>query len=319
MESNEKINMWGKPMIEISSPGVREIEDNHTTAVVRAIERMRRELANPLSLSDLATAGLFSPFHFHRIFRLATTMTPARFLAALRMAQARRLLLHSELTVAAIGSRVGYTSNGTFTTQFTRLVGAPPLRFRELARGLAGQVIDHLLSASGVVTPAQVSHPYGLTVVELRRADDAGTPRSWCVAARSRAVWLDRTPAVGEYDARVLLIDARATPTDALVDDVPGTYLTGTVKLRLTPTGHLGSPAEITLRRPLPTDPPVLSIAPLRWLADPASSIRDGSHDLPDNDAQVCYQLQTTSPPDPTWHGRPSTVHKRRRREAATS
>jgi AraC-like DNA-binding protein len=287
-------------MIEVSSPAPQEI-DNHTAAVVRAIERMKGELASPLSLSDLATTGLFSPFHFHRMFRLATSMTPARFLAALRMAQARRLLLHSGLTVAAIGSRVGYTSIGTFTTQFTRLVGESPLRFRELVRGLGDRPIGETLAAAGFAAPVSTSHPYGLTVVELRREDDAGVPKSWCVAARSRAMWLDRTPAVGDYEARVLLIDARATPTDALVDDLAGSYLTGGATLRLSPCGQLGGPAEIALRPPRLTDPPVLSSAPLRWLADLASGEWDDGHDPLAGAAQAGDGLGTAHPQGPYW------------------
>lgn len=291
-------------MIEVCSPAPEEV-DNHTAAVVRAIERMRGELASPLSLSDLATTGLFSPFHFHRMFRMATTMTPARFLAALRMAQARRLLLHSGLTVAAIGSRVGYTSIGTFTTQFTRLVGESPLRFRELVRGLADRPIGEMLADARLASPVSAVHPCGLTVVELRPADDAGTPKSWCVAARSRAMWLDRVPAVGEYQARVLLIDSRATPTDALVDDVPGSYLTGRAILGLSPTGQLGGPAEISLRRPLPTDPPVLSSAPLRWLAALPSGVWDAGPDLLASAAQVGDRLHTARPQEPLRHADP--------------
>lgn len=292
-------------MIEFSSPAPQEIDD-HTAAVVRAIERMRGELASPLSLSDLATTGLFSPFHFHRMFRLATTMTPARFLAALRMAQARRLLLHSGLTVAAIGSRVGYTSIGTFTTQFTRLVGESPLRFRELVRGFGDQPIGDVLAAAGFSPSGSVSHPYGLTVVELRREDGAGVPRSWCVAARSRAMWLDHTPAVGEYEARVLLIDARATPTDALVDNVAGSYLTGGATLRLSPGGQLGGPAEIMLRPPRLTDPPVLSSAPLRWLSGLASGKWDGGHDLLASAAQFGDRPDDARSQEAHWRGRPS-------------
>jgi len=294
-------------MIDVSSSAQQET-DNHTAAVVRAIERMRGELASPLSLSDLATTGLFSPFHFHRMFRLATSMTPARFLAALRMAQARRLLLHSGLTVAAIGSRVGYTSIGTFTTQFTRLVGESPLRFRELVRGLADRPIGQLIASAYVAAPVPASNPYGLTVVELRQAEDAAMPKSWCVAARSRAMWLDDTPDVGEYQARVLLIDAEATPTEALVDGVPGSYLTGSATLRLTPAGQLGGPAEVGLRAPLPTDPPVLSSAPLRWLAALPSGLWDGGHDLLASAAQVGDRLRANRPHETHWRGRPSST-----------
>ncbi|MBQ1070319.1 helix-turn-helix transcriptional regulator, partial [Micromonospora sp. D75] len=109
------------------------------------IEHMKRELGRPLPLETLARLAPFSPFYFHRVFKQATSMTPARFLAALRMAEARRLLLRSSLTVTAISAQVGYSSVGTFTTQFRRWVSLPPERFRQLARQLAGVSVAALL------------------------------------------------------------------------------------------------------------------------------------------------------------------------------
>ncbi|MGI5526289.1 hypothetical protein ACQEVX_02335 [Streptomyces syringium] len=62
-------------------------------AVERAVRRMRDHLGEVQCLSDHAEAGLFSPFHFHRVFRNVTAVTPARFLAALRMAEAQRMMI----------------------------------------------------------------------------------------------------------------------------------------------------------------------------------------------------------------------------------
>src|SRR4051812_14197733 len=97
---------------------------------------MRDRLAQPQPLRTLADAAAFSPFYFHQMFREITAVTPARFLAALRMAEARRLLLHSNLPVRQVGARVGYASPGTFSAQFARLTGTPPARFRAQARAL---------------------------------------------------------------------------------------------------------------------------------------------------------------------------------------
>src|SRR5262249_43753248 len=76
---------------------------------------------------------------FHRIFREIAAVTPARFLAAMRMAEAARLLLHSAAPVTDISARVGYASVGTFTTQFGRLLRVSPARFRILVRSVCGQ------------------------------------------------------------------------------------------------------------------------------------------------------------------------------------
>jgi len=85
-------------------------------AVVRALTVMRQRLGEPQSLRDLARAAYLSPFHFHRVFRSVTSVTPGRFLAAMRMAEAKRLLVETPISVTDISIAVGYSSFGTFTT-----------------------------------------------------------------------------------------------------------------------------------------------------------------------------------------------------------
>jgi AraC family transcriptional regulator len=248
---------------EICPSGTSDLDLLHRGAVERVIAMMRQELSRPLPLSDLASAGLFSRFHFHRLFRSVTAMTPARFLAALRMSEARRMLLHTSLTVAQIGSSVGYASTGTFATQFTRLVGASPLRFRELVQRHTDRSINQLYGAADV--EVTLPAPYALMVVDLRPAG-ASAADVRCTAASSCALRLDPGRPEGVYEARVLMVDGRATPAQALVDEVPGGCLTGTAQLRVGPSGRLDGPAAIALRPPLLTDPPLLSAMPIQWL-----------------------------------------------------
>jgi hypothetical protein len=233
---------------------------------------------------DLARTGRFSPFHFHRLFREVTTLTPARFLATLRMAEARRLLLHSGLTVTEISNRVGYASGTTFTTQFRRLVGAAPEQFRKLARVLADQPVGCLLSTidsvgaperrDGVWVVAQGAGANDLVVVGLRATDCAREfPDTWTVAAGREPARLAAAPRPGRYRARVLVVGARTAPTTALVDQAPDSYVTGTAEIRLPAETQPARPVTVTLRQPQPTDPPFLSVAPLRWLVDLAGRL----------------------------------------------
>jgi AraC family transcriptional regulator len=102
-------------------------------AVERAAGTMRARFREPLTLDDLAHEAYLSPYHFNRVFRAATGVPPGRFLAALRMEAARRLLLTTSLRVTDICLEVGYRSLGTFTTHFRELVGIAPSRTRRLA------------------------------------------------------------------------------------------------------------------------------------------------------------------------------------------
>jgi AraC family transcriptional regulator len=103
----------------------------------QAINTMCRHYDEPLRLDDLARVATMSKFHFLRTFSHETGVTPARYLCAIRIQAAKRLLLSTSLDVAQISYQVGYGSLGTFTTRFTELVGFPPVRFRRLARGEA--------------------------------------------------------------------------------------------------------------------------------------------------------------------------------------
>jgi AraC-like DNA-binding protein len=249
-------------MIEISASSTGSLDDLHRGAVERVIAMMRQEPSRPLSLADLASVGLFSRYHFHRMFRSVTAETPARFLAALRMADARRMLLHTSFTVAQIGSSVGYSSTGTFATQFTRLVGTSPLRFRELARRHAERSINCLLAAAAVAVTLPT--PYALMTVFLRLV---GGPTAGVRSTASRSCAMVLEPnRTGVYEARVQVVSGCATPTQALVDGVNWTSLIGTTRVVVDAAGRLEHPADVVLRPPRITDPPLLSAAPLRWL-----------------------------------------------------
>ncbi|MDA3647004.1 AraC family transcriptional regulator [Saccharopolyspora indica] len=99
-------------------------------AVGRAIDRMRRDLAEPVTVDELASSAMFSKYHFTRVFRQHTGLSPARFLSALRIAAAKELLRSSSATVVDISHQVGYNSVGTFSARFHRSVGMPPSAYR---------------------------------------------------------------------------------------------------------------------------------------------------------------------------------------------
>lgn len=106
----------------------------HRRAVEHVIEEVSERLDESFSLEELASLVFFSPYHFHRIFRHVTGVPPGRFFSALRIEAAKRLLLTSDLSVTEVCLEVGYQSLGTFTSQFSRLVGVSPRTFRNLPR-----------------------------------------------------------------------------------------------------------------------------------------------------------------------------------------
>lgn len=101
-------------------------------AVERVVAVMRERLDEPLHLEAMAEVATLSLYHFARVFHTVTGTSPARFLAALRLAEAKRLLRTTSLSVTDVCYRVGYNSLGSFTVRFTQSVGMSPGRFRRL-------------------------------------------------------------------------------------------------------------------------------------------------------------------------------------------
>ncbi|WP_201376180.1 helix-turn-helix domain-containing protein, partial [Ktedonobacter robiniae] len=103
-------------------------------AIEQAILMMRQRFSDPLTLPEIAHSAQLSQFHFNRIFRSMTGVPPSVYLAAIRLQQAKRLLLTTDLSVTDICFDVGYTSLGTFTTRFTQFVGLTPTNLRRFAQ-----------------------------------------------------------------------------------------------------------------------------------------------------------------------------------------
>lgn len=129
-------------------------------AVERSIEDMKRKLSEPLSIDDLARFAMYSKFHFSREFQRITGISPRRFLSALRIQEAKRLLLATDMTVTEISSAVGYSSVGTFSSRFASSVGLPPSAYRKFD-GFVRRVNSVKSVAVGGSVYGSVSAPAG--------------------------------------------------------------------------------------------------------------------------------------------------------------
>lgn len=112
-------------------PRIRSAPTSLQVAVRQVIASMHARYFDPITLTELASEVFVSPFHFSRVFAKATGVTPGRYLTAIRLFEAKRLLLTTALTVSDIVCSVGYSSVGTFTSRFTRAVGMTPTQYRE--------------------------------------------------------------------------------------------------------------------------------------------------------------------------------------------
>jgi AraC family transcriptional regulator len=100
-------------------------------ARLRKIEDyVRAHLAERILLETLAELAELSPFHFSRVFKQASGMTPLHFVTRERMLQAQQLIRETSRSLIEIALEVGYTNPSHFAQVFRQTVGMAPTQFR---------------------------------------------------------------------------------------------------------------------------------------------------------------------------------------------
>ena len=101
--------------------------------LLRVRDLIDRDYAEQLDVAALARSASVSPAYFSRSFKAAFGETPHRYVLSRRMERAMALLRAGELSVTEVCMAVGFTSLGSFSTQFRRFVGVSPSAYRERA------------------------------------------------------------------------------------------------------------------------------------------------------------------------------------------
>ncbi|HTI27627.1 MAG TPA: helix-turn-helix transcriptional regulator, partial [Kutzneria sp.] len=77
----------------------------------------------------------YSPRSLNRLCQAAAGQNAKALIDARVALEAKRLLVHTNLSAATIGQRLGFTEATNFTKFFTREAGTTPRAFREHERG----------------------------------------------------------------------------------------------------------------------------------------------------------------------------------------
>ena len=96
-----------------------------------ALEFMHDNFSRELALEEIASAAYLSEYHFARLFKQITGVTPHVYIANLRLERARKLLAETAFSVSEIAAMVGYQSQSHFTKIFKSVTGITPRAYRE--------------------------------------------------------------------------------------------------------------------------------------------------------------------------------------------
>lgn len=245
-------------------------------AVQHAIASMHARYFEPITLNTLASEVYVSPFHFSRVFAKATGVTPGRYLTAIRLFEAKRLLLTTSLSVSDVVCSVGYSSVGTFTTRFTKAVQMTPSQYRDpdvrrlvlavapnyrrlpslAALREAGRTCARpRLEGDGVIT-ARLTLPLGSAPATVlvgafsERIPQCG-PVAFSGAPDVRSTELSLT---GVPSGRFWVIAVAEHPA---TDSAPASYSIGTSASQVAVSGSQRVPVRIPMRPLAATDAPI--------------------------------------------------------------
>lgn len=140
---------------------------NHSRALPldrlrRTIEYINDNLAEDLTLGEIADVAGLNPFYFCRVFRQSTGTSPHQYVLRCRVDRAKRLLTDKRLPLVEVGLCCGFQNQSHFTTLFHRLTGVTPNTYRE---GMLQQPI----SIPSTASPQASRRPLTAPEQRLRR------------------------------------------------------------------------------------------------------------------------------------------------------
>lgn len=96
----------------------------------QAIDYIHAHLDRDLSLAQVAGIVNISPTYFANLFKRATGIPPHQYVIKQRVERAKLLLKTTDLPIAHVALKVGFSSQSHLTQQFKRLTGTTPNRIR---------------------------------------------------------------------------------------------------------------------------------------------------------------------------------------------
>ena len=115
-------------------------EDKDATFLLEIIEFIKANVSNPdLKVDDLSKNAGMSRSPFFKKLKNLTGKTPNDFIRDIRLNQAAKLLLKSDLNITEIAYQTGFTSPKYFRECFKKQFGESPSQYIENKKSLPGK------------------------------------------------------------------------------------------------------------------------------------------------------------------------------------
>lgn len=101
--------------------------------IYKILRYIDENYAGDISMNDLSEVTGLSPDYMSRRFKEALHMPPSEYLRKFRIARAMELLCTTDLSVAEVASRTGFSDVSLFSRVFKQFVGLPPASYKKNA------------------------------------------------------------------------------------------------------------------------------------------------------------------------------------------
>ena len=108
------------------------LREEYTSRINRVIDYIEKNIDKDLSLEGLAKVAIFSPFHFHRIFRAMVGETLNHFIQRIRVEKAAaQLIVNPKKSITEIAFDCGFSGSASFARVFKETFNMSASEWRE--------------------------------------------------------------------------------------------------------------------------------------------------------------------------------------------
>jgi AraC-like DNA-binding protein len=103
------------------------LQDGHFGRIAKVLRHIHGEFSNNLDVGTLAREAHMSVAAFHNHFKAVTQTSPIQYIKAIRLHQARLMMIRKGISASSASQQVGYESASQFSREFKRLFGRSPV------------------------------------------------------------------------------------------------------------------------------------------------------------------------------------------------